>query len=99
MSWDCSFCATEVPSGASICRGCGAELIIGASSREMMVGAKCGTFVGLLSYILLLGQFHRLSFTFNHMLVALFLGFVAGAAIMALLNKDRIRFFRAGRNF
>ena len=63
------------------------------------MGGKCGLFAGLFSYIMLLGQFQRLSFTLTHMLVMLVLGFVAGAAIMAFLNKDRVRFFRAGRNF
>ena len=63
------------------------------------MGGKCGLFAGLFSYILLLGQFQRLSFTLTQLFVMPVLDFVAGASIMAFLNKDRIRFFRAGRNF
>ena len=99
MGETCVFCSTELPAGASICRGCGAELIYGASPRETTKGAKWGAFGGFFLYLIMLSNFRSMSFTLYHVLFMLFLGAVAGAAVVGALNRHLVRFFRASRNF
>ncbi len=99
MGETCSFCATEVPSGASICRGCGAELVIGASSGEQVQAGKWGAFCGFGAYLFLLSQFRAFSFTLVHVLIAMVLGYLAGAFVALFISRHEVRFFRTSRRW
>ncbi len=99
MGETCSFCSTEMPPGATICRGCGAELVIGASPGEQLRAGKWGAFCGFGAYLWLLGQFRGLSFTFIHMLILMFLGYLAGAFVAVAISGRQVRFFRTGRRW
>lgn len=95
----CPYCATEMPDGASICRGCGAELVIGASSRERESGGKWGAALGFIVYLSMLNNVRGLSFTIIHLLAVMFLGYLAGAVVAIAMNKHQVRFFRTGRRY
>ncbi|WP_411165306.1 hypothetical protein [Klebsiella oxytoca] len=45
---ECPFCRAEVPQGASVCRGCGAERVEGYVSQQTMKGlVVVGTIIGI----------------------------------------------------
>ena len=95
----CPYCATEMPDGASICRGCGAELVIGASRREQESAGKWGAALGFVAYLSLLNDVRWLEFTFLHIGGALVLGYLAGVAVAIAMNKHQVRFFRTSRRY
>lgn len=45
---ECPFCRAEVPQGASVCQGCGAERVKGYVSQQTMKGlVVVGTIIGI----------------------------------------------------
>lgn len=99
MGATCSFCSTEMPSGASICRGCGAELVVGASPGEQVRAGKWGSCCGFGAYIWLLIQFGDLPFSFVQLLIVMFLGYLAAIFVTLFVNRHKVRFFRTGRSW
>ena len=88
-----------MPPRASICRGCGAELVVGASAREQEIGGKWGMAFALFAYFWVLGQFGTVSFAIIHMLLVMFLGYVLGVVVITLFKGSKVRFFRTRRHY
>ena len=81
---------------ASICRGCGAELVIGASAREQETGGKWGVGFGFFVYFWMLGQLWISSFEIIHIPFIIFIGYVFGVAMVIFFKSSEVRFFRTG---
>lgn len=92
MGETCIYCGTELPSGAFICRGCGAELIYGASGREIQDGSRYGAYTGVFIYFALVLKLF--SFSFLVLIGTGMVGATFGMGIARYLNRDKVRFFR-----
>lgn len=100
-----SACQNIVRPGASICTGCGAEIVRGASRKEKSVAGCLSGTVGLLITMVAIGFVLRSSplGASNKFGLAILLGLllsalifnILGRAFVRLLFRSRLRFFRA----
>jgi predicted nucleic acid-binding Zn ribbon protein len=105
----CPHCHTQVPEGASVCTGCGAEIVRGLSRRQRsLVGLA---FVAVA--ILILGIFLRgYEIANGHpflrspkaedgllviagLILVVFLPYLVGIRVARLFRRSRVRFFRS----
>ncbi len=104
----CPHCHTQVPETASVCTGCGAEIVRGPTRRERSA-LGCGfMIVAILAMLLLLHALEVLqgrsplpsptaegAFSFFLALIALLaVPYLLGKAVARMLWRSKLRFFR-----
>ena len=98
----CPHCQSVVDQSASVCAKCGAEIVRGASRREKSVAGCMATCIGLVISLAAIGMVFRSIPTPNEkgfaivvglLLAAVLFNFV-GRALVTLLFRSRLRFFR-----
>ena len=96
----CPFCARTWPESASVCAGCGAELIRGATPSELETALKWGAFAGFFGYIGLLNELRGyISFGVWAAVVTTGLGALLGGALASIVNRNEARYFRTARRY
>ena len=102
----CPHCQTVLQSEASVCLGCGAEIVRGASRREKSTGGCLVAIVGLVLTMSVLGLVlpaygigseSGLAIIVGLILAAVILNFL-GRAIVGFFFRSRLRFFRTYRH-
>ena len=101
----CPHCRTAMPDDVSVCTGCGAEIVRGATRRER-AGAGCATATIALIVALAIVGMRPLPETGSNegfllilKLTAVFVvGNVIGRLVMRLLRRSSLRFFRSYRH-
>lgn len=101
----CPHCQTTVDAKASVCAGCGAEVVRGASRRERSTAGCLSSIGGLLVSLLLVGLLPLSSSNYSQGL-AVVLGFFAAVLVFnflgrlaaGLIFRSKLRFFRDYRH-
>lgn len=101
----CPHCQTTVDAKASVCAGCGAEVVRGASRRERSTAGCLFSIGGLLVSLFFVGLLPLSSSNYGQGL-AVVLGLFAAALIFnvlgrfaaGLLFRSKLRFFRNYRH-
>jgi hypothetical protein len=102
----CPHCQTGVRDRASVCLGCGAEIVRGASKRERSIAGCLSGGIGVAIALMVIG------FTFQSVAAPNEYGFavvvglllsamtfnIFGRALVRLLFRSRLRFFRNYRH-
>jgi predicted nucleic acid-binding Zn ribbon protein len=101
----CPHCATQIPEHASVCVGCGAEIVRGATHQERSTAGCCFTVLVLLIAMAIAGMQpmpdpHGDAALF---LVLKFLGLavlanIVGRLAMGWLRRSKLRFLRTYRH-
>lgn len=102
----CPHCQTAVNSEASVCLGCGAEIVRGASRREKTTGGCLVTIVGLVVTMAVLGLVLPAYGIGSESGLAIIVGLIVvaaalnalGRALVGILFRSRLRFFRTYRH-
>lgn len=89
-----------------LCAGCGAEIVRGASRREKSVAGCLSSGVGLVIALMVVGFMFHSSASSNKYGLAIIVGLLIsallfnllGRALVRLLFRTRLRFFRAYRH-
>ena len=99
----CPHCQTGVPDHASVCLGCGAEIVRGASKRERSIAGCLFSGIGVVIALVVVGFTFQSVATPNEyglavvgglLLSAMLFNFL-GRALVGLLFRSRLRFFRS----
>ncbi len=99
----CPHCQSVVDQNASVCLGCGAEVVRGASRKEKLTVGCLSTCIGVLITMVAIGSMVLPSIgPPNEMGLAVLLGIllsalvfnVLGRLLASLLFRSRLRFFR-----
>lgn len=85
----CPHCYTEVPRGASVCRGCQAEIEYGTPTAAIVAVAIASLFLAIKTV-----AFIPASLSFLPWIVGIG-SFIAGGTFCSKLFKDRVVFSRA----
>ena len=102
----CPHCQSIVDPKASVCLGCAAEVVRGASQREKTTAGCLFTAIGLLITMVAMGLIlpvvgarneYGLAFVVGMLLAAVVFN-LAGRALVRLLFRSRLRFFRTYRH-
>ena len=102
----CPHCQTTVNATASVCLGCGAEVVRGASQREKTAAGCLVTTVGVLITVVVMGLIlpsvgarneYGLVFVVGLLVAALIFNLI-GRALVGMLFRSRLRFFRTYRH-
>lgn len=93
----CPFCHTDHNHGISVCAGCNAEVVYGATGEERRQGMIMGGIAGLALVMYILD---KLGFSPNLIAIAVAAGASAGIGFICveLLHAKDIRFFRRFMN-
>jgi predicted nucleic acid-binding Zn ribbon protein len=99
----CPHCGTAVPGDASVCCGCNAEVIHGASRRERAAGGCLLMLIGIPVTFAALGLWlkqHNAStdagfFVLLGLIVAAAFCSLLGALLARFLLRSKVRFFRS----
>lgn len=101
----CPHCRTNVDPKASVCAGCGAEIVRGASRNERATAGCLFSLVGLVLSFFVVGVLPLSSSNYGQglaVVVGLFLAVVlfnaAGRGVARLLFRSKLRFFRNYRH-
>jgi predicted nucleic acid-binding Zn ribbon protein len=101
----CPHCQTAVDAKASVCAGCGAEVVRGASRRERSTAGCLFSLAGLVLSLFVVGLLPLSSSNYGQgfaVVLGLFLAVVlfnaAGRGIAKLLLRSKLRFFRNYRH-
>ena len=102
----CPHCQTVVKSEASVCLGCGAEIVRGASRREKTTGGCLVAIVGLVLTMSVLGLVLPAYGIGSESGLVIIVGLILAAVILNLLGRalvgfffrSRLRFFRTYRH-
>ena len=102
----CPHCQTAVKSEASVCLGCGAEIVRGASRRERTTGGCLVAIVGLVVTMGVLGLVLPAYGIGSESGLAIIIGLIIAAVILNVLGRvlvgflfrSRLRFFRTYRH-
>ena len=102
----CPHCKTTVESEATVCLGCGAEVVRGASQRERKTAGCLFTAIGVVITMVAMGLIlpsvgarneYGLAFVVGLLVSALIFNWV-GRAFVGMLFRSRLRFFRTYRH-
>jgi uncharacterized integral membrane protein len=102
----CPHCQTVVDSKASVCLGCGAEVVRGASQREKTTAGCLFTAIGVVITMVVMGFIlqsvgarneYGLAFVMGLLAAALIFNLI-GRALVGVLFRSRLRFFRTYRH-
>ena len=102
----CPHCQTSVNATASVCLGCGAEVVRGASQREKTTAGCLVTTVGVLITMVAMGFIlpsvgarneYGLVFVVGLLVAAVIFNLI-GRALVGMLFRSRLRFFRTYRH-
>lgn len=104
-SLQCPHCRTSVDARASVCAGCGAEIVRGASRNEKNIAGCLFSFAGLVLSLIVLGALAAPKLDYGKGLVAI-VGLVVvvalfnmvGVGVAKLLFRSKLRFFRNYRH-
>ena len=102
----CSHCQSTVVENASVCLGCGAEIVRGPSRRERSIAGCLSSGVGLVIALIVLGLTMQSIAAPNEygfvavvgLLLAALIFNILGRAFVRLLFRSRLRFFRSYRH-
>lgn len=102
----CPHCKTAVETEASVCLGCGAEIVRGASRREKSIGGCLIAIVGLVVTMGVLGLALPAYGIGSELGLAIIVGLVIaavafnalGRVLVGLFFRSRLRFFRTYRH-
>lgn len=98
----CPHCKTAVESEASVCLGCGAEIVRGASRREKATGGCLIAIVGIVIIMSVLGLALPAYGIGSESGLAIIIGLILaavvfnalGRALVGFFFRSRLRFFR-----
>lgn len=102
----CPHCQSVVDQTASVCVGCGAEIVRGASRRERSIAGCLSSGVGVVIALVAVGfklqsvaapNEYGLAVVVGLVLSALFFN-ILGKVLVRLLFRSRLRFFRSYRH-
>jgi predicted nucleic acid-binding Zn ribbon protein len=101
----CPHCRTALPDDVSVCTGCGAEIVRGATRRER-AGAGCATAIIALLVVLAIVGMRPLPdtgsdealFLILKLAAVLAVGNLVGRWAMRMLRRSSLRFFRTYRH-
>ena len=102
----CPHCQSTVDQSASVCLGCGAEIVRGASRRERSIAGCLSTGLGLVVALIVLGLTLQSVAAPNDygfaavvgLLLAALIFNIIGRAFVRLIFRSRLRFFRSYRH-
>ena len=101
----CPHCRTNVDARASVCAGCGAEIVRGASRKERATADCVFSLVGLAMSLFVVGVLPLSSSNYGQgvaVVLGLFLAVVifnaAGCGVAKLVFRSKLRFFRDYRH-
>ena len=101
----CPHCRRNFDARASVCAGCGAEIVRGASRNERATAGCPFSLVGLVLSLFVVGVLPLSSSNYGQglaVVVGLFLAVVlfnaAGRVVAKLLFRSKLRFFRGYRH-
>lgn len=98
----CPHCQSTVDPSASVCLGCGAEIVRGASRKEKFTVGCLSTCIGVLITVVAIGMMLPSIGPPSEMGLAVLLGTllsalvfnILGRVLASLLFRSRLRFFR-----
>lgn len=98
----CPHCQTAVDQNASLCAGCGAEIVRGASRREKSIAGCLATCIAIVITLGVVGIMFRSVAAPNEKGFAVVVGLlliailfnIIGRTLARLLFRSRLRFFR-----
>jgi hypothetical protein len=99
----CPDCQTVVNPNASVCAGCGAEIVRGASRKERATAGCISSIIGVLAAFAVLGLVLRSVRISNELGLPVLLAIMLSAVVFNLLGRlfarllfrSRLRFYRA----
>ena len=102
----CPHCQSVVNQNASVCSGCGAEIIRGASRKEKTTAGCLSSCIGVVATLAVIGFILQSGGASNEWGFLVLLGIlmsalifnVLGRLVVGLLFRSRLRFFRAYRH-
>ena len=98
----CPHCGTKIPTRASVCAGCGAEIVRGATRQERTRGGCLFTAVAILVAMVIVGmgpmpdphEDDALFLVFKFIALA-FIANLVGRLAVRWLRRSKLRFLRA----
>ncbi|MGA9579942.1 MAG: hypothetical protein WBV90_20190, partial [Terrimicrobiaceae bacterium] len=101
----CPHCHTPVSHGASVCCGCGAEVVRGASRQEQAIAGWILAVCGSVALLLAMGKpppsasYQTIGFFIILGILGAFVAFnIIGRLIAKFLLRSKVRFFRSYRH-
>jgi predicted nucleic acid-binding Zn ribbon protein len=108
----CPHCQTPAFDGARVCRGCGAEIVRGATRRERFFSGVIFAVAAflILTVVLRMSQIERGSlllpspksdaalFIFGGLIGLLVFAYIIGKRVAHFLRRSQVRFYRAYRH-
>jgi predicted nucleic acid-binding Zn ribbon protein len=108
----CPHCHTQVPENASVCTGCGAEIVRGVSRRQRSLVGLVFVFVAIVIFAVFL---HAFEIAYGHpflrspkaedgflflvgLIAIVIVPYILGTRIARLFWRSRIRFYRCYRH-
>ena len=102
----CPHCQKTADQNASVCVGCGAEIVRGASRRERAIAGCLSSGLGIVIALVVVGVTFQSVAAPNDYGLAIVVGLllsallfnIFGRALVRLLFRSRLRFFRSYRH-